>query len=206
MFTIDSADPLATQFRPYLRLHTQTMEHTLRRMRLPIPAGMMALPGGIRACLLGDTQLRGTITSKVIEAFSESVAAEAVSPGGAEGWIVTVTRRITRTCAKQHARQLARLGTLHHEDGSFLDHLVPSNETPEVMLAAAQETVQVRALLGALSLQDQELVQAYFIDERSYEELALAYGCPLPTLRKRVERLCTRLRKIGDDHEMKLCA
>ncbi len=206
MFTIDSVDSLSIQFRPYLRLHTHTMEHTLRRMRLPIPAGMTALPRGIRACLLGDAQLRGTITSKVVEAFGESVAAEAVSADAAEGWIVTVTRRITRACAKHHARQLARLGTLHHEDGSFLDHLVPSNDTPEVMLASAQEAIHVRALLGALSPQDQELVQAYFIDERSYEELALVYGCDRATLRKRVERLCTRLRKIGEEQEMRLCA
>lgn len=207
MFQHTSLDPHHAQFQKYLALHTQTIEQTLRRMKLPLPAGMEELPGGIRGCLCADAHLRGTITSQVVEAFIKAVADGVVDPAAAEGWIVKVTRRVTRTCAKTRARQLARYASLHRDDGSTHEELLPCYDTPEARLFGAEEYQRAEELLAMLSEKDQELVRARILDEKPYEELAFSFGSTPAALRQRFTRLMARLREQGEElMRLDLCA
>lgn len=194
MFLSTSTDDLTNLFRPYLPLHSKTIERTIRRMRLPVPDGMQEVPGGVRGSLLGDAGLWGTISGEVFRMFGANVTAGTLDPVGAEGWVVTTTRLATRTHAKPLARRLARYGSLFGADGRFLEHLVPCNDTPETLALAAAETRLVSALLAALPTADRELLVARFVDERPYEELAFTFGSTPSALRKRVERTLGRLR------------
>lgn len=163
-------------------------------MRLPLPSGMSELPGGIRFCLLRDTQLQRTITNEVLRIFGHEVEAGKLDPMAAGGWVVVVTRRTTRDCVKPLARQLARQASLHHADGSFLDHLVPCNDTPESLVFAAHGSERVEAVLSSLPQPDRDLLVARVLDEQPYEELEFIFKSTPATLRKRMERILGRLR------------
>lgn len=194
MFLSTSTDNLTTLFRPYLPLHSMTIERTIRRMRLPIPDGMPEVPCGVRMNLLHDVSLRETISGDVFRTFAIGVTVGTLEPAGAEGWVVIATRRATYSHAHPRARCLARYGSLHGADGNFLENLVPCNDTPETLALTAAETRLVRTMLAALPAADRELVVARFVDERPYEELAFALGSTPAALRKRVERILVRLR------------
>jgi DNA-directed RNA polymerase specialized sigma24 family protein len=198
---------LATQFRPYCGLLKKTIRRTLERMWLPLPVGMESQLKGVRSALLEDPQLHGTIESEVVAKFARAVEENKIAPERAEGWVRRVTRRKTRDCAEVLVRALAPEVSLYGEEGEFLDHLLPCDNTPEACLVCVQDGQWLVALLNPLNPEDQALLRAQIIDGYSYEELAADFGSTPAALRQRVKRLLDLLRKQARKlGEFDLCA
>jgi RNA polymerase sigma factor (sigma-70 family) len=198
MLSPEDLERFATAFYSYRPLCEKQIESTVYRMRLPVPKGVEA-PRGLRWCIRSNRLFRGAIVTAVFTEFARALAAREVDPLAAEGWIVTVTRRITRDEAEKLARRLARQVPLYKKDGSAVEGLLLAEETPEELVLWAEEHAlrheRLEALLANFRPADRALLHARVVDEVPYEELAPEFGCTSAALRKRFERLMDRLRK-----------
>lgn len=66
--------------------------------------------------------------------------------------------------------------------------------------SALERARMVRDLLARLDVETQQIAVHYFVDEMTQDEIALALGRSLPTIRKRLEKFRRVARKeLGDD-------
>ncbi len=174
------------------------MERMLKRMKLPLPAGVDEPCHGVRACLRADWHLKGTVTTMVFDAFSRGAGASEFDPMAAEGWVVVVTQRTTRSEAKKRARHLGRLVFFHDTDRTSAGDALGHDETPEAAVlreeASARSRRRLETVLTGFSPTDRELLQARVLDNTPYEELAVAFHCTPAALRQRFTRLLQRAR------------
>jgi RNA polymerase sigma-70 factor, ECF subfamily len=93
-------------------------------------------------------------------------------------------------------RQSCRPGLLVEEDGEEPRRSAPEpahEETPEQRLAQAQTGAAVRGALEVLSPVHREALTLREFDDFSYEEIAVAVGCPIGTVMSRLHHARKRL-------------
>lgn len=79
-------------------------------------------------------------------------------------------------------------GNDEEDETSRLGHELTSEETPETVLAAREIAQAVNAAMEALPEDLRQAVTLREIEGLSYDEIALAMGCPIGTVRSRIFR------------------
>lgn len=96
---------------------------------------------------------------------------------------------------KKHKRCVMSLDQEVREDGSRLEELVGIQE--DAFEDVWKQDLLVRAV-GALTPQEREMIQMYYLDGVTQMELARQYGCAQTTMHKRLKKILGKMRRAAE--------
>lgn len=122
--------------------------------------------------------------------FDQSVAS-------ARPWLLGIATNLMRNELRAEQRLLGALARL--ESGSAGD-LAEEVERSLARASAAAEVAQVASALGALDPDQRDVLLLYAWGELSYEQIAMALAVPIGTVRSRLSRARSALKRAMADH------
>ncbi len=110
---------------------------------------------------------------------------------GAAAWIFTIARNL-RIDAQRRARRDGAGATPAATEEFEIDDA----PLPDIQLAAAQSSAQVRSALAQLSPEQIRVVEMSFFEEKPHTEIAEALSIPIGTVKSRLRLAMKRLRSL----------
>lgn len=144
------------------------------------------------ASRVGSDAADDVVADTFLEAFRTRHRFDASRGTDARPWLLGIaTRRIGRSRGGA-ARELRRIAELTRRGGAAFESEDHGARTIG-RLDASRLGAALRAALDALRLQEREPLLLHVLGELTYEEVALALGIPVGTVRSRISRARARL-------------
>lgn len=112
------------------------------------------------------------------------------APAGLAAWLITTTSRQCQAVWRRKRREQA------HTVPELPLPLADPGELPEAELLSVERQRQVRAAIRQLTPNCRRLVEALFLDEQTYQQLATGMGVPINSLGPTRARCLQQLRRL----------
>jgi RNA polymerase sigma factor (sigma-70 family) len=112
------------------------------------------------------------------------------APAGLAAWLITTTSRQCQAVWRRQRREQA------HTAGELTVPVADPGELPDAELLGIERQRQVRAAIRQLTPNCRRLVEALFLDEATYQQLARGMGVPINSLGPTRARCLQHLRRL----------
>ena len=147
------------------------------------------------ALSVGDQDLAETITQ---DCFMKAYRARSTFRGdcSVSTWLFGIANNLVRDQLRTKKFQFWRKARATALDVSELASFLPSRESsPEAVVLARERVGQVYAALAVLSVNQRRMFLLRFLEEMDLEEMSLATGMPVNTIKTHLHRAVLSIRK-----------
>lgn len=133
------------------------------------------------------------VVKALLRAWGSRVRWMRLDPGAQRGYVWTILKNEVRRFQREKQRRAGLLEDLAGEEWAALPDSAPG---PEERVLARECSAEVLDALRTLSPADRQLLEWWFFEDMSSDEIAVRLGCTPGAVRVRVHRALGKLRKI----------
>jgi len=112
-----------------------------------------------------------------------------------DNWLMRIVYNTFLDTRRKQGRRISTFGESQQEPGHLLDDQPDSRETPEEFMMGKTISKEMLRALNRLDTESREIFCQVYLDQVDQGEVSRTYGIQIGTLRSRLFRIATRLRK-----------